>query len=69
MIFESANDLVKKIKSKEISSFELLNALLEQIEKVNPKINAVVSLDQERAIEKAKLVENEKKENENEQKQ
>ena len=60
MIFESANDLVKKIKSKEISSFELLNALLEQIEKVNPKINAVVSLDQERAIEKAKLADNTK---------
>ena len=60
MIFESANDLVKKIKSKEISSVELLNAFLGQIEKVNPKINAVVALDQERAIEKAKLADNTK---------
>ncbi len=60
MIFESANDLVKKIKSKEISSVELLNALLEQIEKVNPRINAVVALDQENAIEKAKLADNTK---------
>lgn len=58
MIFDSAHDLVKKIKSKEISSVELLNAFLEQIEKVNPKINAVVALDQERAIEKAKLADN-----------
>ena len=60
MIFESANNLIKKIKSKEISSVELLNAFLEQIEKVNPKINAVVALDQERAIEKAKLADNTK---------
>ena len=45
MIFENAFELVEKLKKKEISSFELLEAQLEQIEKENPKINAVVTLD------------------------
>ena len=54
MIFENAFELVEKLKKKEISSLELLEAQLEQIEKENPKINAVVTLDADRAIEKAK---------------
>ena len=54
MIYENAKELVNKIKSKEISSVELLEAYLKQVEKVNPKINAVVVLDAERALEKAK---------------
>ena len=61
MIFESANDLVKKIKSKEISSVELLNAFLEQIQKVNPKLNAVIAIDEERALEQAKKADQTKK--------
>ena len=51
MIYENAKELVNKIKSKEISSVELLEAYLKQVEKVNPKINAVVVLDAERALE------------------
>ena len=47
MIYENAKELVNKIKSKEISSVELLEAYLKQVEKVNPKINAVVVLDAE----------------------
>ena len=38
MIFENAFELVEKLKKKEISSLELLEAQLEQIEKENPKI-------------------------------
>ena len=44
MIFENAFELVEKLKKKEISSLELLEAQLEQIEKENPKINAVVTV-------------------------
>lgn len=60
MIFENAFELVEKLKKKEISSLELLEAQLEQIEKENPKINAVVTLDADRAIEKAKKADNTK---------
>ena len=60
MIFEDASELVKKLKEKEISSVELLEAQLKQVEKINPKINAVVTLDSDRAMERAKKAENDK---------
>jgi len=54
MIFENAFEILEKIKQKEVSSQEVLEAFLKQVEEVNPKINAVVALDAERALEKAK---------------
>ena len=54
MIFENAHKILKKIKQKEVSSQEVLEAFLKQVEEVNPKINAIVALDAERALEKAK---------------
>jgi amidase len=48
-----AGDLAEAIRRKEISSRELLNLYLQRIERVNPNINAVVTLDTERAIETA----------------
>ena len=60
MIFEDASELVKKLKEKEISSVELLEAQLKQIEKINPKINAVVTLDSDRAMERAKKADKDK---------
>ena len=42
-----------KIKQKEVSAQEVLESL-KQVEEVNPSINAVVALDAERALEKAK---------------
>ena len=38
MIFENAFELVEKLKKKESSALELLEAQLEQIEKENPKL-------------------------------
>ena len=53
MIFNSAHEILKKIKQREVSSLEVLDCFLAQVEKVNPKINAIVALDAERAKEKA----------------
>ena len=54
MIFENAHEILKKIKQKEVSAQEVLESFLKQEEAVNPSINAVVALDAERALEKAK---------------
>ena len=54
MIFDSAHEILEKIKQGEVSSLEVLESFLAQVEKVNPKINAIVALDIERAKEKAK---------------
>ena len=47
--FRSASQLAAAIRSKEISSRELLDHYLDRVERLNPKINAVVTLDVERA--------------------
>ena len=54
MIFENAHEILEKIKQKEVSAQEVLESFLKQVEVVNPKINAIVALDIERALEKAK---------------
>ena len=53
MIFDSAHEILEKIKQREVSSLEVLESFLAQVEKVNPKINAIVALDAESAKEKA----------------
>ena len=54
MIFENAHEILKKINQKEVSAQEVLETFLKQVEEVNPSINAVVALDAERALEKAR---------------
>ena len=54
MIFENAHEILKKLKQKQFSAQEVLEYFLKQVEAVNPSINAVVALDAERALEKAK---------------
>lgn len=46
----------KKLKTKEISSVELTQACIDQVEKVDKKLNAVVHKNFERALEEAKKV-------------
>ena len=58
MIFDSAHEILEKIKQREVSSLEVLESFLAQVEKVNSTINAVVALDIERAKEKAKEADN-----------
>jgi amidase len=46
----SASELAAKIRKKQLSAREVMRAHLEQIERVNPKVNAIVTLVAERAM-------------------
>ena len=49
--FMSARDLAKAIRARDISAREVMVAFLRQIERVNPRINAIVAkLDDERCL-------------------
>jgi amidase len=54
LAFRSATELVAAIKNKEISSTELLECYLDRIERFNPGLNAVVTLDVDRARREAR---------------
>ena len=53
IVFATASQLAQMIKNKEVSAVEVLNAHLEQIAQNNGRINAVVTLNKEKAIQKA----------------
>ena len=53
--FLPTTELVKKIRSQEISPREAMEAHLKQIETVNPKVNAIVTLVPEQALSMADL--------------
>ena len=55
VIYSSATQMAGAIKAKQISSVELVQAHLERINQVNPKINAVVQLVADKALEGAQL--------------
>ncbi len=50
----TATELALKIRSGEISAVETMEAHLAQIEKVNPQVNAIVTLVPELALEQAR---------------
>ena len=45
----SATELVTQMRSRKLSALEVMKAHLSQIDIVNPKVNAIVTLDEERA--------------------
>ena len=51
--FLSATELAHKLRNKEVSAREVLSAHLAQIERVNPKVNAIVTLVAEQALDAA----------------
>ena len=53
IVFATAGQLAQMIRDKEVSAIEVLNAYLEQIEKHNPRINAIATLDTKRAKQRA----------------
>jgi amidase len=59
IVYASAKSIAKAIKEKEISSCEVVEFCLKHIEKVNPKINAVVCIDEEKALLEAKKADDE----------
>ncbi len=54
LIYASVTELARSIQAKEVSSVEVVNAYLERIEAVNPKLNAVVQLTADAALEQAR---------------
>ncbi|MGB7584482.1 MAG: amidase [Terriglobales bacterium] len=56
-IFLPAVSMAQQIREKKLSPVELVDAHLAQIEKLNPKLNAFVQVDSERARERARQAE------------
>jgi len=54
--FSSAKEIAQLIEKKEISTCEVIEMFVSQINKVNPMVNAIVSLQVEKAMEQAKKV-------------
>ncbi len=53
-LFDSAANLAGMLRRRELSAVELMEATLAQIERVNPAVNAIVTLLPERAMEGAR---------------
>ena len=51
-------DILEGYKSKSFSVSEIVNAYLERVEKLNPKLNAFITVDSENARKKASELEN-----------
>ena len=54
IVFASATELAAAIRHKQVSAVEALDAHLRQIDRHNPALNAVVTLDVERARKRAR---------------
>ena len=52
--FLPATEMAAMIRRREVSALEVTRAHLKQIERVNPKVNAIVTLDAEGALTRAK---------------
>jgi amidase len=51
--FSTAAELVRRIREKELTAREVMEAHLSQIERLNPQLNAIVTLHPDRALEGA----------------
>jgi amidase len=54
LCFLTATDLAERIRRREVSAVEVMQAHLAQIERVNPQVNAIVTLHPERSLERAR---------------
>ena len=50
----TATELTERIRTKELSAREVLEAHLAQIEHINPKVNAIITVLPEQAMDQAK---------------
>ncbi|MGH7249238.1 MAG: amidase, partial [Pseudomonadota bacterium] len=53
LFFAPAHRLAAMLRGRQLSSTEMVSAFLERIEALNPKLNAIVTLVEERAIKEA----------------
>jgi amidase len=61
MIFEPARKLAALIAKRKLSSVEVVSAFIAQIERVNPKVNAIVTFLPEQALKEARAFDRKKK--------
>ena len=54
LVFKSAKTLARMLHARKVSHVELLHAFIAQIERVNPKVNAIVTFLPEAALKEAK---------------
>ena len=52
--FASAVELAKRIRAKEIGCLELLELYLGRVHRLNAQLNAIIVLDEEKAIARAR---------------
>src|SRR5438309_229213 len=53
IVYRSARELARLLRTREVSAREVLDAHLERIARVNPSVNAIVTLTEERALAEA----------------
>ena len=56
LCFRQATSLAKLLKARKLSATELVRAFIAQIERVNPKVNAIVTFLPERALKQARAL-------------
>ena len=54
LCFLTAVELAQRIRTRDLSCVEVMEAHLLQIERVNPQVNAIVTLAPEQALERAR---------------
>ncbi|MBA3389087.1 MAG: amidase, partial [Rubrobacter sp.] len=57
--FLPATELARRIRERDLSATEAMDAHLSQIERVNPKVNAIVTLLPEQAMDAARAADDE----------
>lgn len=56
LCYTSARKLVRLLRARKVSAAEVMRAFLARIEEVNPKVNAIVTLEPEAALKRAKAL-------------
>jgi len=60
LCFTPARQLARLLKARKVSAAELMRAFIERIERVNPKVNAIVTFLPEQALQAAKALDRKK---------
>jgi amidase len=58
LVFRPAAELLRLLRAREISAVELTSAFIAQIERVNPRVNAIVTFLPEQAVDEARRMDN-----------
>src|SRR6187399_1672401 len=56
LVFTSARKLSRLLRARKLSAVELMRAFIAQVERVNPKVNAIVTFLPEEALKEARRV-------------